>query len=124
MPVGRLNSISILANSQPLAERALYWVRQLDSKTDLLANVHVYNVLNYKAKNLADILSQVYGGAPTAAKIKESKLDSGSGSLSSGSRGPGRVGSITEHDGRRRRGGNRSLRDVRGKRDRRSGRDR
>ena len=83
LPVGRLNSILILANSQPLAERALYWVRQLDSKTDLLANVHVYNVLNYKAKNLADILSQVYGGAPTAAKIKESKLDSGGGTSSS-----------------------------------------
>ena len=56
LPVNRLNSVMILANSQPLAERALYWVRQLDSKTDLLANVHVYNVLNYKAKNLADIL--------------------------------------------------------------------
>ena len=92
MPVGRLNSVLILANSQPLAERALYWVRQLDSKTDLLANVHVYNVLNYKAKNLADILSQVYGGAPTAAKIKESKLDSGSGSLSSGFGGQGGSG--------------------------------
>jgi general secretion pathway protein D len=87
LPVSRLNSILILANSQPLAERALYWVRQLDSKTDLLANVHVYNVLNYKAKNLADILSQVYGGAPTASKIKESKLDTGSGSLSSSSFG-------------------------------------
>ena len=87
MPVNRLNSVLILANSQPLAERALYWVRQLDSKTDLLANVHVYNVLNYKAKNLADILSQVYGGAPTASKIKESKLDTGSSSLSSSSLG-------------------------------------
>ncbi|MDP2045580.1 MAG: hypothetical protein Q8L00_05125, partial [Deltaproteobacteria bacterium] len=87
MPVGRLNSVLILASSQPLAERALYWVRQLDSKTDLLANVHVYNVLNYKAKNLADILSQVYGGAPTAAKIKESKLDSGSSSFSGSSSG-------------------------------------
>jgi len=87
MPVGRLNSVLILANSQPLAERALYWVRQLDSKTDLLANVHVYNVLNYKAKNLADILSQVYGGAPTAAKIKESKLNTGASSLSSSSLG-------------------------------------
>ena len=36
LPVARLNSVMILANSQPLAERALYWVRQLDSKTDLL----------------------------------------------------------------------------------------
>lgn len=87
MPVNRLNSVLILANSQPLAERALYWVRQLDSKTDLLANVHVYHVLNYKAKNLADILSQVYGGAPTAAKIKETKPDSGSASPSSFSLG-------------------------------------
>jgi general secretion pathway protein D len=87
MPVNRLNSVLILANSQPLAERALYWVRQLDSKTDLLANVHVYHVLNYKAKNLADILSQVYGGAPTAAKIKETKPDIGSASLSSFSLG-------------------------------------
>ena len=73
LPVTRLNSVMILANSQPLAERALYWVKQLDSKTDLLANVHVYNVLNYKAKNLADLLTQVYGGASSAPKIKESK---------------------------------------------------
>ena len=79
LPVTRLNSVMILANSQPLAERALYWVRQLDSKTDLLANVHIYNVLNYKAKNLADILTQVYGGAASAPKIKESKSDTGAG---------------------------------------------
>ena len=70
LPVNRLNSVMILANSQPLAERALYWVRQLDSKTDLLANVHVYNVLNYKAKNLADILTQVYGGAASAPRSR------------------------------------------------------
>lgn len=93
LPVSRLNSILILANSQPLAERALYWVRQLDSKTDLLANVHVYHVLNYKAKNLADILSQVYGGAPTASKIKESRLDSGGGSSLSSSSFGGQGGS-------------------------------
>ena len=77
LPVARLNSVMILANSKPLAERALYWVRQLDAKTDLLANVHIYNVLNYKAKNLADILTQVYGGGVSAPKIKESKLEGG-----------------------------------------------
>jgi general secretion pathway protein D len=77
MPVARLNSIMVLANSRPLAERALYWVRQLDTKTDRLANIHVYNVVNYKAKNLADILTQVYGGAPTAPKIKETKPETG-----------------------------------------------
>jgi general secretion pathway protein D len=79
MPVNRLNSVMILANSRPLAERALYWVRQLDLKTDLLANIHVYNVINYKAKNLADVLTQVYGGAPSAPKIKETKAETGAG---------------------------------------------
>jgi general secretion pathway protein D len=83
LSVSRLNSVMIMANSRPLAERALYWVKQLDAKTDLLANVHVYNVLNYKAKNLADILTQVYGGAPSAPKIKETRSDTGA-SLSSG----------------------------------------
>ena len=104
LPVNRLNSVMILANSQPLAERALYWVRQLDSKTDLLANVHVYNVLNYKAKNLADILSQVYGGAPSAPKIKESKLGDGGGSFSTSAlgagRGPGGTGTGGRHGDR------------------------
>jgi general secretion pathway protein D len=94
MPVNRLNSVMILANSRPLAERALYWVRQLDLKTDLLANIHVYNVLNYKAKNLADILTQVYGGAPSAPKIKETKAETGAaGTTPFG--GPGGMGTGT-----------------------------
>jgi general secretion pathway protein D len=87
LPVNRLNSVMILANSQPLAERALYWVRQLDSKTDLLANVHVYNVLNYKAKNLANLLTQVYGGASSAPQIKESQPGGGSPSFSTSALG-------------------------------------
>jgi general secretion pathway protein D len=87
LPVNRLNSVMILANSQPLAERALYWVRQLDSKTDLLANVHVYNVLNYKAKNLASLLTQVYGGAASAPQIKESTSGGGGASFSTSAMG-------------------------------------
>ncbi|MFZ5447274.1 MAG: type II secretion system secretin GspD [Thermodesulfobacteriota bacterium] len=85
-PVSRLNAVMIVSTSAPLMDRALYWVRQLDLKTDLLANVHIYNVENYKAKNLADILTQVYGGAPTAPKIKETKPETtatmGTGTLS------------------------------------------
>jgi general secretion pathway protein D len=79
LPVARLNSVMILASSRPLADRALYWVRQLDARTDPLANMHVYHVVNYKAKNLADILTQVYGGAPSAPKIKETKSETGVG---------------------------------------------
>ena len=79
LPVARLNSVMILANSGPLMERALYWVRQLDAKTDMLANVHVYNVENYKAKNLANLLTQVYGGTAGAPTVKETKPETGVG---------------------------------------------
>jgi general secretion pathway protein D len=73
LPVERINSVMILATSPALMERALYWTRQLDLKTDLLANIHVYNVVYYKAKNLANILTQVYGGAAAAPTVKEAK---------------------------------------------------
>jgi general secretion pathway protein D len=81
LPVQRLNSVMVLANSGPLMDRGLYWIRQLDLRTDMLANVHVYNVENYKAKNLADLLTQVYGGAPAAPTIKEKKPETGARAL-------------------------------------------
>ncbi len=83
MPVQRLNSVMVLANSGALMERALYWVRQLDLRSDMLANVHVYNVENYKAKNLADLLTQVYGGTAAAPAIKEKKPETGARALGS-----------------------------------------
>ncbi len=67
MPIPRMNAVMILAASPALLDRAKYWVQQLDLKTDALANVHVYHVKNYKARNLADLLTQAYGGAPAAA---------------------------------------------------------
>jgi general secretion pathway protein D len=89
MPVERLNSVMILATSRPLMERAVYWVRQLDAKTDMLANVHVYNVINYRAKNLANILTQVYGGTAVSPTVKETKPEMGGGLGSTGFGGLG-----------------------------------
>jgi general secretion pathway protein D len=95
LPVQRLNSVMILANSGPLMERALHWVKQLDLRTDMLANVHVYNVENYKARNLADLLTQVYGGSVAAPTIKERKPETGArglGSSAFGARGAAGTG--------------------------------
>ena len=89
LPVSRLNSVMILANSGPLMDRALYWVKQLDMRTDMLANVHVYNVENYKAKNLADLLTQVYGGTPSAPTVKEKKPETGIKSMGGAGAGMG-----------------------------------
>ena len=73
MPVERLNAVMILAPSRALMDRASYWTKQLDLQTDLLSNLHVYSVENYKAKNLANLLTQAYGGKPSASTIKEKK---------------------------------------------------
>ncbi|MCL6622288.1 MAG: type II secretion system secretin GspD [Syntrophobacterales bacterium] len=67
----RMNAVMILAPSPQLMQRAEYWVRQLDLKTDTLANIHVYNVENYRARNLADLLIQVYGGQVERAGVRE-----------------------------------------------------
>jgi general secretion pathway protein D len=93
LPVQRINSVMILANSGPLMERARYWVKQLDQRTDMLANIHVYHVENYKAKNLADLLTQAYGGQATAPTVKEKKPETGArGMGTSPFGGPGGMG--------------------------------
>lgn len=69
----RMNAVMILAPSPQLMQRAEYWVRQLDMKTDTLANIHVYNVENYRARNLADLLIQVYGGQVERPGVREIK---------------------------------------------------
>jgi general secretion pathway protein D len=84
LSVDRLNSVMILATSSPLMERALYWTRQLDAQTDMLSNIHVYNVENYKATNLANLLTQVYGGTAVAPTVKETKPATGIGGVGTG----------------------------------------
>jgi general secretion pathway protein D len=94
LPVQRLNSVMILANSGALMDRALYWVKQLDLRTDMLANVHVYHVENYKAKNLADLLTQAYGGSATAPTVKEKKPETGARGMGSSPFGGGAGGGM------------------------------
>jgi general secretion pathway protein D len=97
LPVQRINAVMILANSGPLMERARYWVKQLDQRTDMLANIHVYHVENYKAKNLADLLTQAYGGQAAAPTIKEKKPETGARAMgTSPFGGPGGMGGTGE----------------------------
>jgi general secretion pathway protein D len=73
LAIPRMNAVMIIAASSSLLDRAKYWVQQLDLKTDTLANVHVYHVKNYKARNLADLLSQAYGAPAVAPAVREVK---------------------------------------------------
>ncbi|MBW1991669.1 MAG: type II secretion system secretin GspD, partial [Deltaproteobacteria bacterium] len=82
LSIPRMNAVMILAGSRALLDRAKFWVRQLDLKTDALANVHVYHVKNYKARNLADLLTQAYGGAPAAPPgVEEVRPESAAGGI-------------------------------------------
>jgi general secretion pathway protein D len=83
--IPRMNAVMILAASPSLMDRAKYWVQQLDLKTDALANVHVYHVKNYKARNLADLLSQAYGAEPRAPGVREVRREPAAGGIT----GPG-----------------------------------
>ena len=97
IPVERMNSVLVLASSKVLMDQAVNWIHELDSKSDALANVHVYHVENYKAKNLADILRQSYGETPSGIKVKEAKTRkglSGFKSLTSSTAGAGEAGGI------------------------------
>ncbi len=82
LPIPRMNGVMILAASPSLLDRAKFWVQQLDLKTDALANVHVYHVKNYKARNLADLLTQAYGGEAAAPGVREVKPEPVSGGIS------------------------------------------
>ncbi len=100
----RMNAVMILASSPQIMQKAQYWVKQLDLKTDTLANVHVYNVENYRAKNLADLLTQVYGGTVERAGVREVKPETtpswargtgttmGAGGMGAGGMGAGGLG--------------------------------
>ncbi len=90
IPVDRMNSILVLASSKTLMDRATHWIRELDMKSDALANVHVYHVENYRAKNLADILKQMYGETAGGVGVKEARTRSGLSSLRSRSTSGGR----------------------------------
>lgn len=89
IPVDRMNSILVLASSKTLMDRATHWIHQLDTKSDALANVHVYHVENYKARNLADILKQMYGETVGGVGVREVKSRSGLSSLRSRTTGAG-----------------------------------
>ena len=56
------------------------------------------NVLNYKAKNLANLLTQVYGGAASAPTIKETKLGAAPAPLATSAIG-GQGGAGGSHGG-------------------------
>jgi len=69
MPVARMNAILVAAANDALLAAAEKWIRTLDDepKDGVGASIHVYSIANSNALHIANILRQIYGGAPIAS---------------------------------------------------------
>ncbi len=66
LPILRMNAILVAAANDSMIDAAEKWIHTLDDepKNGLGSMVHVYPVANSNATHLANLLRQLYGGAP------------------------------------------------------------
>ena len=96
MPVERLNSILVVSPRQHYIDQVGDWIAKLDGAIDTAseATLHVYEVRNGNAANLASLLSVIYGGGGGGGASKPGGVAPGltpaqSGGQPSGSPGAG-----------------------------------
>ncbi|OGA49736.1 MAG: type II secretion system protein GspD [Betaproteobacteria bacterium RIFCSPLOWO2_12_FULL_63_13] len=69
MPVVRMNAVLVAAANDALLAAAEKWIKRLDDEPadGVGSSIHVYSIENSNALHIADILRQIYGGAPIAS---------------------------------------------------------
>lgn len=67
VPIERLNALLIVTTQPRYLEEAKKWIERLDQASPRGGGLHVYQVKNGKAENLAALLSEIFGGAKGAA---------------------------------------------------------
>lgn len=106
--IERLNAILIVTTQPRYMEEAKRWIERLDQVTPRGSGLHVYQVKNGKAENLASLLSEIFGGSkpsgsgapqlapgarpaevrsPAPAGTTASQTNSASGTSAAGSQG-------------------------------------
>ena len=92
-PVERLNSILVVSPRSVYIERVGQWIKQLDSIEDPAAEatLHVYEVINGDASQLAMLLAQIYGesaggggsgpGSQVAPGMQQQRTGGGGGAM-------------------------------------------
>ena len=91
-PVDRLNSILVVSPRSIYIERVGAWIKQLDSIEDPAAEatLHVYEVINGDASQLAMLLAQIYGesagggsgaGSQVAPGMRQQRTGGGGGAM-------------------------------------------
>lgn len=71
MPVPRMNAILVAAANDAMLAAAEQWIKKLDDepKDGIGATIHVYSIANSNALHIANILRQIYGGAPISSSV-------------------------------------------------------
>lgn len=82
-PVARMNAILVAASNDAVLEAAEKWIGSLDAApvNALSDSVHVYPLANNNAEHVANILRQIFGGAPSTSQAGGQGQAIGSSSL-------------------------------------------
>ncbi len=91
IPVERLNSIFIVANSSRAMEKIQNWIDRLDSPQGRSQQIFVYPVQNSTANNIASILSQLYSEGGGSGSTSGSRQNQGRQSTLGGGGGGSRT---------------------------------
>ncbi len=70
--IDRLNAVLALTRKAKLLDRVEKWIRRLDRTNFEAENVFVYRVENGKAKDLAEILNNIFGGGSSSSSTVRS----------------------------------------------------
>ncbi|GAB2742957.1 type II secretion system secretin GspD [Melaminivora jejuensis] len=91
LPVTRMNALLVATSNDRVMQAAEQWIRTLDAepKDGLGAYVHVYPVVNSNAAHLANLITQIFGGAAAPAQNNQGAagLPSANSSAFAGSAG-------------------------------------
>ncbi|GAB1385600.1 type II secretion system secretin GspD [Melaminivora sp.] len=103
LPVARMNALLVATSNDRVMQAAEQWIKTLDAepKDGLGAYVHVYPVVNSNAAHLANLVTQIFGGAaaPASGNQGASALPSANSSAFAGSAQSGGLGGSTANTG-------------------------
>ncbi len=80
-PVGRLNAIMVVSKKPALLQTAATWIKRLDRADSSRTSVHVYRVKYGDARQIARVLTDMFGGGSSSGNL----LDSAENQIAPGS---------------------------------------
>jgi general secretion pathway protein D len=86
-PMARLNAILVVSKKPALLRTAATWIKRLDRSDSSRTSVHVYRVKYGEARQIARVLTDMFGGGSSGGQLDsaDNQLAPGSGSSASGS---------------------------------------